>query len=61
MTSGTIKRKELSQRTHRCDCGCLLDRDVAAAKVILLRAGNGPGERNAGATRRALGKMCEAT
>lgn len=57
---GVIKRKELSERTHRCPCGCVLDRDVAAAKVILLRAGIGPGARNAGATRRAPGKICEA-
>jgi putative transposase len=57
---GVIKKKELSQRVHRCDCGCILDRDVAAAKVILIRAGNGPGGRNAGATRRGLEKICEA-
>lgn len=31
---GTVKRKALSERTHRCDCGCVLDRDVAAAMVI---------------------------
>lgn len=35
---GTIKRKTLAERTHRCDCGCVLDRDVAAARVVLLRA-----------------------
>jgi len=57
---GVIKRKELSERIHRCDCGCVLDRDVAAARVILDRAGIRPGARNAGATRRAPGKMCEA-
>lgn len=39
---GTIEKKELSERVHRCPCGCVLDRDVAAAKVILSRAGNGP-------------------
>lgn len=39
---GTIEKKELSERTHSCSCGCILDRDVAAAKVILYRAGNGP-------------------
>ena len=60
MTSGTIKRKELSQRTHRCDCGCLLDRDVAAAKVILLRAGNRPEGRNALVKAHGPVKMCEA-
>ncbi len=40
---GTIKPKTLAQRTHRCECGCVLDRDVAAARVVLLRAGFGPG------------------
>jgi putative transposase len=35
---GEIKPKELSERVHSCPCGCVLDRDVAAAKVILLRA-----------------------
>lgn len=41
---GTIEAKSLDQRTHRCDCGCVLDRDVAAAKIVHLRAfGFGPG------------------
>ncbi|WP_353861238.1 transposase [Azospirillum formosense] len=42
---GTVVAKTLSDRVHRCDCGCVLDRDVAAAKVILHRAihGKGPG------------------
>lgn len=40
---GTIKPKRLSERMHRCDCGCTLDRDVAAAKVVLQRATSGPG------------------
>ncbi|MBV8772977.1 MAG: transposase, partial [Deltaproteobacteria bacterium] len=35
---GTIKPKTLADRTHRCDCGCVLDRDVAAAQVVHLRA-----------------------
>lgn len=35
---GTIARKTLKVREHRCDCGCSLDRDVAAARVILMRA-----------------------
>lgn len=35
---GSIAKKELSQRVHQCSCGCVLDRDVAAAKVILQRA-----------------------
>jgi putative transposase len=32
---GSVRRKELSERVHACECGCVLDRDVAAAKVIL--------------------------
>ena len=32
---GSIQKKELSERVHACECGCVLDRDVAAAKVIL--------------------------
>lgn len=40
---GTIARKTLAVREHRCDCGCTLDRDVAAARVILQRAGFQPG------------------
>lgn len=35
---GAIKKKTLSERVHRCPCGCVMDRDVAAAKVILARA-----------------------
>jgi putative transposase len=35
---GTIRRKTLAERMHHCDCGCVLDRDVAAAKIVLLRA-----------------------
>lgn len=40
---GTIARKTLAVREHRCECGCTLDRDVAAARVILRRAGFQPG------------------
>ncbi|KAA0577961.1 IS200/IS605 family element transposase accessory protein TnpB [Azospirillum sp. B21] len=36
--------KTLSDRTHICLCGCVMDRDVAAAVIILQRAqGMGPG------------------
>jgi len=35
---GIIKPKTLSERTHRCECGCVLDRDVAAAQVVHYRA-----------------------
>jgi putative transposase len=57
---GAIKRKDLSERVHRCPCGCVKPRDVASAEVILSRVGNDPGGRNAGATRRGPVKMCEA-
>jgi putative transposase len=40
---GTVAPKRLAERMHRCDCGCVLDRDVAAAKVVLHRAGFRPG------------------
>lgn len=41
---GTIRRKTLAERMHRClDCGSVLDRDVAAAQIVLLRAKFGPG------------------
>ncbi len=44
----TITVKTLAEREHRCDCGCYLDRDVAAAMVVHQRAfgfcpGTGPG------------------
>jgi len=35
---GMIRLKKLSERVHRCDCGCNLDRDVAAAKIVHQRA-----------------------
>lgn len=35
---GTIKAKTLSVRVHACDCGCVLDRDVAAARIVHQRA-----------------------
>jgi putative transposase len=40
---GTIKRKTLAERMHRCECGCILDRDVAAALIVLHRADFGLG------------------
>jgi putative transposase len=42
---GTIKPKTLAEREHRCECGCVLDRDVASAQIVHLRAfgaGNRP-------------------
>lgn len=36
--------KTLAERMHTCSCGCVMDRDVAAATVILQRIqGMGPG------------------
>ena len=34
---GTVAKKELSEREHRCDCGFFAHRDHAAAQVILGR------------------------
>jgi putative transposase len=45
---GTIKAKTLSERVHRCECGCVMDRDTAAAKVVLFRAMHSPSEGNVG-------------
>jgi putative transposase len=38
---GQVAKKKLSERIHRCDCGCVLDRDHAAALVILERGRSG--------------------
>lgn len=35
---GSVAKKTLAERTHRCSCGCVLDRDVAAAMVVHQRA-----------------------
>jgi transposase len=35
---GQIAVKLLDDREHICDCGCVLDCDVASAKVVLYRA-----------------------
>ena len=35
---GLVAKKTLDVRIHRCDCGCVLDRDVAAAMVVHFRA-----------------------
>ncbi|MCL2716723.1 MAG: transposase [Alphaproteobacteria bacterium] len=29
---GTIEPKTLAVRMHRCECGCVIDRNVAAAR-----------------------------
>jgi putative transposase len=35
---GAVAAKSLAMRVHGCECGCVLDRDVAAAREILRRA-----------------------
>lgn len=45
---GQVKAKALAERTHRCDCGCVMGRDHAAAVVILGRAVACPGTFNVG-------------
>lgn len=35
---GSVAAKTLAERRHVCGCGCILDRDVAAAKVVHFRA-----------------------
>ena len=41
---GAQAAKTLNNRTHACSCGCVMDRDVAAAVVILQRVQEmGPG------------------
>jgi putative transposase len=41
---GTIARKTLAERQHTCDCGYSAARDVASARIVLMRAAfQGPG------------------
>lgn len=41
---GLVKPKTLAERRHRCNCGCVCDRDVAAAIIVHQRAfGFSPG------------------
>jgi len=35
---GIVAAKTLAEREHRGECGCVLNRDVAAAKVVHFRA-----------------------
>ena len=35
---GQVRTKSLAERVHRCDCGCVMDRDHAAAIVVMQRA-----------------------
>jgi len=57
---GVIKGKDLSERVHRCPCGCVLPRDVASGMVILARVGNHPEGRNRLAKVCGPVKICEA-
>jgi putative transposase len=45
---GTVAAKTLSDRVHRCQCACVLDRDVAAAKVVHFRLSDSCPERAVG-------------
>jgi putative transposase len=48
---GARDQKKLSERTHKCpNCGLVVDRDLNAARNILLRAGVSPGLRNVAET-----------
>ena len=44
---GAKVKKSLSTRTHKCSCGCELQRDVNAAINILVKATGGQPESNA--------------
>jgi len=47
---GTVKAKlSLTERVYRCEgCGLVIDRDVNAARNLLMLAGSGPESQNAG-------------
>ena len=47
---GTVVKKSLSTRTHKCSCGCELQRDVNAAKNILNLAKATLGHKESNAT-----------
>lgn len=49
---GEIVRKSLVVRVHRCECGCVLDRDVNAAKNVLARAAPGDAKAHSAALSR---------
>jgi putative transposase len=52
---GNVVAKSLSERVHRCACGLVCDRDVAAARVILER-----GQRSRGAALPIRGRQRSA-
>ena len=47
---GIIVKKSLSTRTHKCSCGCELQRDINAAKNILNLASSTLGHKESNAT-----------
>jgi putative transposase len=47
---GSIRKKELSERWHKCDCGYECHRDIAAALVILARGLSSIGTQSVAAT-----------
>jgi putative transposase len=49
---GQVRKKDLSERWHSCDCGAELDRDVNAAINILERGRKGLTQASAGTFRR---------
>ena len=53
---GQVRKKDLSERWHSCDCGAELDRDVNAAKNILVR-----GKHHAGSDGANAGNCVEAS
>lgn len=58
---GVITPKTLADRTHKCDCGLVLDRDHNAALNILHRAVAGPGLVNVGdCAERGAGNIAQA-
>lgn len=58
---GRVVPKDLSQRWHSCECGCSLDRDEAAARVIPargLQARAEPAGRNVAERRKRAPRSC---
>jgi putative transposase len=58
---GAIVKKSLSTRTHKCACGCQLQRDVNAAINILNRGIARDGQSQSNATGLATSTLLGAT
>jgi putative transposase len=60
---GAVRRKKLSERVHRCPCGCVIQRDHAAARIILARGVGANPAGSVGAVRvndpKPVGMPCE--